>query len=248
MKYKISEIAKISGVSSRTLRYYDEIGVLKPSKIDDNGYRVYTDEEVDKLQMILFYRGVGMPLEDIKKLASSETFCSLGALESHLNNLIEKKDTIEKMILKVTQTINLQKVGNKMSKNEKFKGLEAIAQNESKYGEELKEKFGDATISASFEKIRKSGIERIEMATEELNQSLIAAFETKDPASMEAQMACENHKKLLLMTWDEGMYSKENQCSLVQGFIDDERFRSYYENLGKGMMDFFCEATKIYCK
>ncbi len=248
MHYKTSEIAKISGVSSRTLRYYDEINLLKANKIDSNGYRVYTDNEVDKLQMILFYREMGLPLEEIRTLISSNDFNQDEALNNHLTTLIAKKISLEKMILNVTQTINARKEGTKMSNNEKFNGLEFIAQNESKYGDELREKYGDEVINKSFEKLKKASYQDIQTATETLNNSLLTAFKTNDPSSDKAQHACENHKKLLLMTWPDGLYSKQSQLALVESFTQDDRFISYYENLEKGMMNFFYQATKIYCE
>ncbi len=247
MHYKTSEIAKISGVSARTLRYYDEINLLKANKIDVNGYRVYTDNEVDKLQMILFYREMGMPLEEIRTLISSNDFDQDEALNNHLATLVAKKVSLEKMILNVTQTINARKEGTKMSNNEKFNGLEFIAENESKYGDELREKYGDEVINKSFEKLKKASYQDIQNATETLNNSLLTAFKTNDPSSTEAQNACENYQKLLLMTWPDGLYSKESQLALVKSFMQDDRFISYYENLEKGLMEFFYKATKIYC-
>ena len=74
MEYTVSKLAKISGVSTRTLRYYDEIGLLKPTKIRSNGYRIYGNAEVDKLQQILFYREMGVSLEEIIKLMSDPNY------------------------------------------------------------------------------------------------------------------------------------------------------------------------------
>lgn len=248
MNYKTSEIAKISGVSARTLRYYDEIGLLKPNKIDTNGYRVYTDNEVDKLQLILFYREMGMPLEEIRTLLSSKNFNLGDALCTHLENLIGKKNALDKMILTVTETINNMREGTKMSNKEKFNGLESIAKIESKYGDELREKYGDDTINQSFEKINKANFDDIEKAKNILNDSLIIAFKTNNPSSKEAQNACENHKKLLCLTWADGMYSKEIHLNLIESFTQDERFTKYYEDLEVGLMNFFYESIKIYCK
>mgnify|MGYP002513692382 CR=1 FL=1 len=67
MDYKIKELAELSGVSARTLRYYDQIGLLKPERQEDNGYRLYGEAQVDRLQQILFYRQLGMPLEEIRR-------------------------------------------------------------------------------------------------------------------------------------------------------------------------------------
>lgn len=248
MNYKTSEIAKLSGVSSRTLRYYDEINLLKPNEILQNGYRVYTENEVNKLQLILFYRAMNISLEEIKVLISSNGFNRTAALENHLINLIQKKCELEKIIHNLSKTIKYEKEGIKMLNSEKFVGLEAIAENENKYKEELKGKYGEKIVDESFKKIRKSSPENIQKDIEILNQSLVAAFKTGDPTSKEAVLACENHKKLLLDTWAEGTYSKKSHYDLVKGFTEDERFTKYYEAIQEGLMDFFYQAIKIYCK
>ena len=247
MNYKTSELAKLSGVSSRTLRYYDEIDLLKPNKISDNGYRIYSNNELDKLQLILFYRELGVPLEEIKMLISSSDFDETLVLEKHLVALKQKKCEIEKIIQNLTQTIKSQKEGIKMSNNEKFRGLESIARNETKYGEELRGKYGNEQIDKSFEKVRRGSYEDLQNLTDLVNKSLITAFKTNDPASKEAFIACENHKNLLIMTWADGTYTTERHLALVQSFTVDERFIAYYENLEKGLVDFFYKAMKVYC-
>ena len=65
MEYTVNRLAQISGVSKRTLRYYDEIGLLRPERVNPNGYRIYGQMQVDLLQQILFYRELGLPLEEI---------------------------------------------------------------------------------------------------------------------------------------------------------------------------------------
>ena len=248
LTYKISEIAKLSGVSSRTLRYYDTLNVLSPSEIDDNGYRVYTDAEVDKLQMILLYRDMGVKLDEIGALLSADNFDRLIALESHLKALVERKVALDKMITNLTKTIHSIKGGCTMSDREKFEGLNILAENETRYGEELRGKYGEEVVNQSFQKMQKVLPEDIEKATLAMNTSLLEAFKTGDPSSLEAQRACECHKHLLEITWPEGMVTKNAQLALVEGFLDDQRFVDYYEGLQKGMMHFFYEATKIYCE
>ena len=68
MEYSIKSLAKLAGISTRTLRYYDEIGLLKPLRINSSGYRIYGDKEVDILQQILFYKALELPLEKIKEI------------------------------------------------------------------------------------------------------------------------------------------------------------------------------------
>lgn len=91
MEYLINQLALISGVSTRTLRYYDSIGLLKPLRIEKNGYRIYGVNEVDLLQEILFYRELGMPLEEIRSIVNGESFDRSASLKMQLTRLEEKK-------------------------------------------------------------------------------------------------------------------------------------------------------------
>ncbi|MGO0806770.1 MerR family transcriptional regulator, partial [Clostridioides difficile] len=76
MEYTVQKLSKLAGISTRTLRYYDEIGLLKPLKINSSGYRIYGQNEVNKLQQILFYRELGINLENIKNIINSPNFDS----------------------------------------------------------------------------------------------------------------------------------------------------------------------------
>lgn len=92
MEYKINQLAQISGVTTRTLRYYDEMGLLSPERVSTNGYRVYRQEQVDKLQQILFYRELGVALHDIKAILTAPEFDRQKALEQHLSALKSRQE------------------------------------------------------------------------------------------------------------------------------------------------------------
>ena len=98
MEYTVAELAGIAGVSSRTLRYYDEIGLLTPSRTKENGYRRYGQDEVDELQHILFYRELGLSLEDIRSILTSRDFDRVAALEDHLRALRNKRENLDELI------------------------------------------------------------------------------------------------------------------------------------------------------
>lgn len=86
MEYTVQQLARLAGVSARTLRYYDEIGLLKPARINSSGYRIYGTKEVDRLQQILFYRELGVSLEKIIAILSSPSFDRVQALKEHLRS------------------------------------------------------------------------------------------------------------------------------------------------------------------
>ena len=81
VEYSINKLSKLAGISTRTLRYYDEIGLISPKRINSNGYRVYGQKEVDLLQRILFFRELKMPLDEIKRIMQSKDFDDTVALQ-----------------------------------------------------------------------------------------------------------------------------------------------------------------------
>lgn len=106
MAYTVKKLATISGVSIRTLRFYDEIGLLKPAYYGDNNYRYYEDEQIFMLQQILFYRELNFSLPDIQSVITSDEFNKIDALLSHKKNLKKNIDQTKKLILTIDQTIS----------------------------------------------------------------------------------------------------------------------------------------------
>lgn len=251
MDYSISKLAKISGVSTRTLRYYDEIGLLKPAKVTDAGYRIYNQEQVDMLQQIMFYKELEFSLEDIKKLLADPDFERATAFEDHLFALQEKRKQLDGLILNITKSISALKGEMTMTDNEKFEGFKQglIDENEQKYGKEIRLKYGDAEVDASNEKIKgltKSLYDEGERLRVLLENTLEHAFETRDPASALAQEACELHKQWLLVYYPN--YSKEYHKGLGEMYVSDERFRANYDKIAPGCTEFLRDAINIYCK
>lgn len=250
MEYSINKLARLAGISTRTLRYYDEMGLLTPKRISGNGYRVYGQKEVDLLQQILFYRELGMQLDEIKKIIWAKDYDGRAALKSHLQALRAKKEQIELLIANVEKTIAAAKGETTMSDKEKFEGFKKkmIEENEKKYGEEIREKYGDAAIDASNAKLMGLTAEQYEHAQElsaEINASLKTAFEQGDPGGELAQKVCALHKEWLCYFWTS--YSQEAHLGLAQMYVDDPRFRAYYDAIAPGCAVFLRDALAVYC-
>ena len=96
MEYSIKKLSQIAGVSTRTLRYYDEINLLKPARINSSGYRIYGAKEVDRLQQILFYKELGLNLDHIKEIINNPKFDKISALKEHKLKLLEMKKSMVK--------------------------------------------------------------------------------------------------------------------------------------------------------
>lgn len=127
MEYTVSQLAKLSGVSPRTLRYYDQIGLLKPDRINSPGYRIYGKEQVDMLQQIIFYRELDVSIEEIKNIVQQPGFDQVTALENHFQNLKQKRAHLDKIIQTVEKTIAYTRGEINMQDKEKFEGLKVQA-------------------------------------------------------------------------------------------------------------------------
>ena len=251
MEYTINKLARLAGVSTRTLRYYDEFGLLSPVRMSANGYRIYGQKEVDLLQQILFYRELGVSLEEIKRIIFSKNFDGQEALESHLSALLSKRKQLDLLITNVENTIKKIKGEIRMSDKEKFEGFmqKLVDDNEKQYGEEIRTEYGDDVVDRSNAKVRgmsKEQYDQVEKLSFEVNEALKVAFHQGDPAGELAQKACELHKRWLCYYWDN--YSKEAHIGLAQMYVEDPRFTAYYDKIAVGCAEFLRDAILIYCK
>lgn len=251
MTYTVNELAGISGVTVRTLHHYDQIGLLCPGRSEENGYRVYGPDEVDKLQQILLYRELGFPLKQIKDILSSPDFKREKALEKQLDALIEKKSQVEQMIVNVQRTISVLEGEEVMNDEDKFMGFKRklISANERTFGRELRERFGNEEIDGANEKmmqLSKAEWSSLTQLEEQILTLLSEAFSLGDPGSELAQKVCELHRQWLCSQWKEGTYSKEAHLALAEGYVADSRFTAYYDKLGKGCTVFLRDAIRIY--
>ena len=151
MEYSIQELSRMAGISTRTLRYYDETGLLKPSRVTQAGYRYYGTPEVDRLQQILYYRERGFQLHTIQKILQDRDFDKLRAMEDHLLALKQRQAETAALIRTVEQTIRHMKGECQMADREKFKALKKslVQGNEIKFGAEARAKYGDAQVDAA---------------------------------------------------------------------------------------------------
>ncbi|MGI2328577.1 MerR family transcriptional regulator [Planococcus sp. YIM B11945] len=249
MEYTVQKLGKLAGISTRTLRYYDEIDILKPARKNSSGYRIYGKTEVDKLQQILFYRELGLELDHIKKIVNDPAFDGSAALKMHREQLLQRRQQLDLLITNVEKTISAAEGKSQMADNEKFEGFKQklIEDNEKQYGDEIREKYGDKTIDASNAKMMNMSEERFAEFTrlgEELQKTLAEAFKTGAPESELAQKAADLHKQWLAFTWP--TYSKEAHAGLAQMYVDDERFTAYYDKDQPGTAVFLRDAIYIY--
>lgn len=249
MEYTVQKLGKMAGISTRTLRYYDEIGILKPARINSSGYRIYGEAEVDRLQQIMFYKELGVSLDSIKDIINSPDFDGAAALREHRKKLLEKKEQLDLLIANVDKTIALKEGRIKMNDKEKFEGFKQriLDENEKKYGKEIREKYGGEVVDASNNMIKNMTKEQYDQWQKLgvlVNETLKEAFVTGDPAGELAQKAADLHRQWLSYTWNH--YTKEAHAGLAQMYVDDERFKAYYDKEQPGIAAFLRDAILIY--
>lgn len=249
MEYTIQKLARMSGVSTRTLRYYDEIHILKPARINSSGYRIYGQEQVDRLQQILFYRELDVSLDEIGKILSSPDFVVQNSLRSHRENLLVKRARLDALIANVEKTLAYAKGETEMADQEKFEGFKQkqIEENERQYGDEIRQKYGKEAVDRSnqkFQNMTKEEYEQVTALNERFMQTLLEAYQTGDPAGELAQQAAGLHRRWLTFYWDS--YSKEAHAGLAQMYVDDPRFTAYYDKNQPGLAAFLRDAVFIF--
>ena len=250
MEYTIQKLAHLAGISTRTLRYYDQIGLLSPARTNEAGYRIYGAKEVDVLQQILFYKEMGLELAHIKEAIQDAEFDSLAALHSHLEKLIEKRRQIDLLIENVKKTIGKEEGKNKMSDREKFEGFkkELVEKNEQKYGKEVREKYGDEVVDQSNAKmmgLTEEQYTHMQELGEKINLLLEEAVKNHEYVEDEiGERVALLHKEWLGYTWQ--TYSTQAHRGLVQMYVLDERFKAYYDKNVEGCAEFLKQAVEYH--
>lgn len=232
MKYTIKKLAEMTGITTRTLRYYDDINLLKPSEVNENNYRIYDEKNVNKLQQILFYRSLNFPLQEIKKIMDDPNFSRIDALKQQQQLLLQEQEKINTLLTNIDLTIKDYQGEIEMTDTEKFTAFKKtkISENEVKYGAEIRQKYGSKTIEQSNQKFSKlSEVEFQQMQTVEktLIDDLVALKQHPDLDSQLAQKIYQEHKQWLEYTWPS--YTKEAHRGLVDMYISDARFGDYYD-------------------
>ena len=245
----ITELASMAGVSTRTLRYYDQIGLLKPARYSDVGYRMYRKEQVDRLQHILFLRELDMGLKEIGRHINDPAYSRLDSLRKHCRLLRDKQRRLKKIVAVIEKTILKEERGEVMENHEKFEGFKErlIRENEEKHGAEARELFGDQAIdwsNARLKDLSKQQYVEFEKLSEEQLKTLYAAMDGGDPASELAQQSAALHRKIVEFWWEK--YSPQGHAGLVNMYLSDDRFKNYYDTRESGAAQFLRDAVLIY--
>lgn len=244
---KIDELSKISNVSKRTIRYYEELGLLKPIRATESNYRLYQKKDIDTLQHILFYKRLGFELEAIKRLLQDQTVIKTVELGKHLEALEKEKATIEILIHTVKKTILYEKGVLDMTNQEKFEGFKQklLDDNDRLYKDEVIKHYGQAAYQKSrnaFSHMSEQAYQAFEQLSKDIITYLKNAYvEGADPTSLWAQKAAKAHQAWLSQAW--GNYDKDAHLNIVDMYVSDDRFKQYYDQHQAGLANLLRDSV-----
>jgi len=239
----VKRLSALAGVTPRTLRYYDQIGLLKPVDIAANGYRRYGKESILRLQQILFYRELDMPLEVIRDLVTRPDFDVVRALQAHRASLQERSKRLDTLVETIDKTIGFLEGKRDMNNEEFFEGWTEEKQPE--YEKEIREKYGEHAMDEvidwnSYTKEKKAAI----MAEGEANMQSMAFLMYLPPNNPKVQEAVARWHQHMKYFYDPSI---ERMRGLGQMYVDDPRFNTMYEKVRKGLALFMKQAIDAYC-
>jgi DNA-binding transcriptional MerR regulator len=239
---KIKEVADLTGISVRTLHYYDEIGLLQPEQTTSAGYRIYKEDNLDPLQQILLFREMGLPLSKIKEILRDPAYNRTEVLQMHRQYLLEKRNRIDQMIDTVERTIRYTRGEMTMTNKEKFQGFDF---SHNPHEAEARKRWGDQIVDEANRKISMLGTDERQVLSGQYNSIFhkLAAIRHLDPASDEAQAGIGEWYDLLNAM---GSYSPEAFRGLGQMYVDDERFTQNIDKFGDGLARFMCYAMACF--
>jgi len=252
MAYQIKQLAQLAGVSVRTLRYYDEIGLLPPAYLGDNGYRYYETAQVDRLQQICLYRSLQVPLADIPALLDQPTATVVMALEQQYQKLLAQRQQLDTLLALVQTTIKTQRGGVAMTDKDKFTAFKQakLAENEANYGDELRGKYEEQTLTQAndqFAKLSTADYAAMQATEQQLIADLKVVLASEDVTTVTAQRVYRNHKKWLSYTWPK--YTAVMHRNLALMYQADERFQAYYDKrAGQGASAVLCAIIDRYAQ
>lgn len=243
MLYTIKELADLAGVTTRTLRYYDEIGLLHPAQTGENGYRYYDRDNLTQLQQILFFRELEVPLNQIQLIMSSPDFNLLQALKHHRAELQHRSKRLDTLINTIDRTMAAIKGETTMTDKDYYEGFD-----EAKYEDEVREHWGNTPKYAESQKKWSSYSneqkEAIKVEGGELTLRMVPKDASIPPDDPDVQQAIADYLAYI------NQYFYTCDASFLRGlsdmWVEDPRFAQNYERIREGGAEFVRTAVHIF--
>lgn len=246
MSYTVKKAAQLSGVTVRTLHHYGHLGLLVPSALSPAGYRLYSDDDLARLQQILFFRELGFELKAIGPILDRPDFNRRAALQTHRKVLVDQRHRLQTLIDTVDRTIDALQKETPMKPEELFEGFD---QDQVKaWNEEARERWGrtDAYTQSQERTARytKADWDAIKIEQERINQGMADLME-RSPTDADVQTLVEAHYRQL----NERFYDcpiEQYRC-MSNIYVDDPRFAANYDKVRPGLSKFMRDAVHAFC-
>jgi DNA-binding transcriptional MerR regulator len=242
--YTVSQLARMAGVSVRALHYYDQIGLLEPSSRTEAGYRLYGEPELLRLQQILFFKELDMPLDEVREILDDPGFEQVAALERHRQLLKRRMERLTRLVNTIDRTIDrLGEDDMTLTDEELYEGFSK--EEIERYKREAREMYDPALVEASEERVKK--MSRAEwkavQAEGEAVTVALAALTDRAPDDAEVQKLIARHH-----AWIENFYpcSAEIYRGLARTYVEHPEFRAFYEKVKPGLASFMSAAMNAY--
>jgi MerR family transcriptional regulator, thiopeptide resistance regulator len=250
--YTVKQVAKLSGVSVRTLHHYDEIGLLKPESVGANGYRYYGQDELLRLQQILFHRELGFPLAEIARVLDAPDFDRVAALKAHRERLEAETKRYRRLVATIDETLAALQGATTMDDKAMYRGFDPKKQAEREA--ELVERFGEG-VRPAIEHARKvvAGTTQTDFEARQaefaaIEDALASALSTGAPGDSAQVQALIRR----LHTWVGGWWgeapSKRRFVGLGQFYVEHPEFRARYEAKAAGLSEYLAVAMQVFAE
>ncbi len=243
--YTVQQLARLAGVSVRTLHYYDQIGLLKPSARTAAGYRLYGEADLLRLQQILFFRELDFPLTEIQAILDQPDFDQVKALRDHRLLLQQEADRLGRLLKTIEKTISKLTEDNMtpMADEELYEGF--TPEQIERYTREVNEQYDPKTVAEANRRVRnmtKAQWQAVKVEGGTVTQQL-ADLMDKKPNDAAVQAAIARHYAWVDHFWHP---TAESYRGLGQGYAQHPEFRAFYEKYRPGLADFMCAAMSYY--
>jgi DNA-binding transcriptional MerR regulator len=248
--YTVSEVAKASGVSVRALHHYDEIGLLKPGHVGENGYRYYGRDELLRLQQVLFHRELGLPLEEIRRVLDDPGFDRVAALRAHRVRLMAEAKRYRELDKTLDATLSELEGETDVKDQDIFKGFDANLQAEheawlvERYGDQMQTRIDEA--KAQFKGWTQAEFDRSQAEFAGFEIELAEAMSQGLPADSEAVKAITRR----IHAWIGRSWNREVTAVAFNGlaaiYEANPGFRERYEARAVGLTDYLAAAVRAF--
>ena len=241
---RVGRVARLAGVSVRTLRHYDALGLVRPAQRSDAGYRLYSDADLERLQQVLFYRELGFRLGDIRRIMEDPAFDRRAALRAQGELLRRKGRRIHDLIAAVEAALEADERGTSMGEKEMFEVFGDFDPED--YREEAEARFDPRLVKESARRTARYGKDdwlAIRREQEAIRDGL-GALVGRDPADPEVQALVARQWRLI----DERFYpvTAEIFAGLGEMYVQDPRFAAQYDKVRPGLAAFMRDAMRVY--